>query len=321
MGFPLFPEVPPPSLPGQRTRVQARTPNKDQKLWFDVSTVDMEGGKLGYAVDINAVVDAEIAQRNFVQTLAKTFAQLSIGLAIFDRNRQLALFNPALIDLTTLQADFLSSRPTLTSFFDRLRDLRVMPEPKDYASWRQQISDLAQAAADGRYRETWSLPSGSVYSVWGRPHPDGAVAFLFEDISAEVTLTRRFRADLEMNQSIMDHLDQAIVVFAQNGSVCFSNQAYQALWKTDPENSFAQVTVEDMTRLWQAQCAPTPVWGDLREFVARTEQRASWRARVSLRDGTPLQCKVQPIHNGATMVSFDMSTVASVSGPVPAFAG
>jgi PAS domain-containing protein len=321
MGFPLFPDVPRPSLPGQRTRVQAKTPNKDQKLWFDVSTVDMDNGKLGYAVDINAVVDAEIAQRNFVQTLAKTFAQLSIGLAIFDRNRQLALFNPALIDLTTLQADFLSSRPTLTSFFDRLRDQRVMPEPKDYASWRQQISDLAQAAADGRYRETWSLPSGSVYSVWGRPHPDGAVAFLFEDISAEVTLTRRFRADLEMNQSIMDHMDQAIVVFAQNGSVCFSNQACQKLWKMDPENSFAQVTVEDMTRLWQSQCKPTPVWGDLREFVAQTEQRASWSAAVSLRNGTPLQCKVQPILNGATMISFDTPTEASVAGSLRAFAG
>jgi PAS domain-containing protein len=321
MGFPLFPNVPSPALPGQRTRVQAQTPNKDQKLWFDVSTVDMDDGKLGYAVDINAVVDAEVAQRNFVQTLAKTFAQLSIGLAIFDRNRQLALFNPALIDLTTLQADFLSSRPTLASFFDRLRDQRVMPEPKDYASWRKQISDLAQAAADGRYRETWSLPSGSVYSVWGRPHPDGAVAFLFEDISAEVTLTRRFRADLELNQSIMDHLDQAIVVFAQNGTVCFSNQACQKLWKADPESSFAQVTVEDLTRLWQSQCHPTPVWGDLREFVAQTEHRATWTATVSLRDGTPVQCKVQPILNGATMISFDMPAEASVAGSLRAFAG
>ena len=71
-----------------------------------------------YAVDVNAVVSAEISQRKFVQTLAKTFAQLSIGLAIFDRNRQLALFNPALIDLTALPAEFLSARPNLLSFFD-----------------------------------------------------------------------------------------------------------------------------------------------------------------------------------------------------------
>jgi len=54
-----------------------------------------------------------MAQRNFVQTLTKTFAQLSIGLAIFNRERQLVLFNPALIDLTALPADFLTGRPHL----------------------------------------------------------------------------------------------------------------------------------------------------------------------------------------------------------------
>jgi hypothetical protein len=87
------------------------------------------------------------------------------------------LFNPALIDLTALPADFLSARPNLLSFFDRLRDHRMMPEPKNYGSWRHQMADLVAAAADGRYQETWSLPSGAVYSVSGQPHPDGAVAF------------------------------------------------------------------------------------------------------------------------------------------------
>lgn len=69
-------------------------------------------------------------RKNFVQTLTKTFATLSIGLVIFDRNRQLMLFNPALIDLTTLPADFLSARPNLLTVFDKLRDNQIMPEPK-----------------------------------------------------------------------------------------------------------------------------------------------------------------------------------------------
>ena len=125
---------------------------------------------MNYAEDVNAVVNTEIAQRNFVKTLAKTFAQLSIGLAIFDRDRQLALFNPALIDLTALLADFLSARPNVLSFFDRLRDNQMMPEPKNYNSWRHQMADRIEAAADGRYQETRLLPSGSIYRVSGRPH-------------------------------------------------------------------------------------------------------------------------------------------------------
>ena len=113
-------------------RVATQTTPEGAKDWYDVSAIRVGDIRIFHAVDVNAVVKSEIAQRNFVQTLAKTFAQLSIGLAIFDRAGQLALFNPALIDLTNLPADFLSSRPTLLSFFDRIRENRRMPEPKNY---------------------------------------------------------------------------------------------------------------------------------------------------------------------------------------------
>ena len=60
---------------------------------------------------------------------------------------------------------------------------------------------MIAAATDGRYQETWSLENGQTYSIRGRPHPDGATAFLIEDITAEVTLTRNFRAELEQSQN------------------------------------------------------------------------------------------------------------------------
>lgn len=307
---PLFPVGETPPQVGRRTRMSITPEGQGHKLWFDVTVTRQDGGDLYCAADINAVVDAEIAQRNFVQTLAKTFAQLSIGLAIFDRNRQLALFNPALIDLTALPADFLSARPTLFSFFDRMRDQRMMPEPKNYENWRQQMADLVAAAADGRYHETWSLPSGSVYSVSGRPHPDGAVAFLIEDITAEITLTRRFRSELEQGQAILDRLDEAIAVFSPEGVLVFSNEPFHVLWGVDPDRSFAQITILDATRTWQDRCAPTPLWGELRDFIATRENRAEWNAEVRLRSGEALFCNVHPIQNGATLVRFD-----PISGP------
>ncbi|PCJ09744.1 MAG: diguanylate cyclase [Rhodobacteraceae bacterium] len=301
---PLFSDLSEPMASGKAERISIPLPDSKKKLWYNISTTETEAGWLCHAVDINAVVDAEVAQRNFVQTLAKTFAQLSIGLAIFDRNRQLVLFNPVLIDLTALPANFLSSRPNLLSFFDRLRDQRMMPEPKNYTSWRHQMAELLEAAAEGRYQETWSLPSGSVYSVSGRPHPDGAVAFLFEDITAEITLTRQFRSELEMGQSIMDQMEEAIAVFANDGTMTFSNKAYHDLWQMDPDASFAKVSVVDACRVWQDMCAATPTWGELRDFVAGRKNREQWWTHVQLRNGTPLICKVSAVQTGATMVTF-----------------
>jgi PAS domain-containing protein len=314
LNTPLFSEEDIFKPPSKKTRVAISTPDQGHKLWFDVSIVSEKEGNLCYAVDTNAVVDAELAQRNFVQTLAKTFAQLSIGLAIFDRNRQLALFNPALIDLIALPAEFLSGRPDLFGFFDRLRDQNMMPEPKNYSSWRHQLDDLLEAAVDGHYQETWSLPSGSVYSVSGRPHPDGAVAFLFEDITAEITLTRRFRSELELGQSMMDRLDDAVATFSADGTLAFSNRSYHQLWQVDPDLSFAQITVQDATKIWQDQCIATPVWGRIRDFVDLRDNRIEWSAMVTTRDGVTLSCTISPVQGGATMVRFQ--TNSTVNQPI-----
>ena len=285
-------------------RVSITPDGSVQPYWFDIRSIRLESGWMNYATDVNAVVNAEIAQRNFVQTLTKTFAQLSIGLAIFDRKRQLALFNPALIDLTYLSAEFLSSRPNLLSFFDQLRDRRMMPEPKNYRSWRDQITDLVAAADNDQYSETWTLPSGLTYRISGRPHPDGAVAFLFEDISAEISLTRRFRSNLELAQSALNTLEQSIAVFSSSGVLAFSNTAYCTMWGLDAEAGFADISVTDASRHWQAASKPTPVWGDLRDFVVQFGERTSWDADVLLRDGRTITCQVTPMAGGATLVLF-----------------
>lgn len=272
--------------------------------WFECHAAPVGAEVLYTAVDASDAVRAEAKLREFMQTLTKTFAHLTVGLAVFDRARRLALFNPALSDLTGLPADFLSAQPTLFGFLDKLRERRMVPEPKDFGSWRRKIMELEAAAADGRYAEVWSLPDGRTYRVSGRPHPDGAVAFLFEDISAEISLTRRFRSELEVGQGVLDAMEEAIVVFSAGGVLVMANAAYGALWGEDPDTTLADIDVVQACRRWIERTAPTPVWGDLRDFVTRGEDRSEWSADVRLRDGRSLFCRIAPIPGGATLVRF-----------------
>ena len=301
-------------LPADSESVTKRAAIEDPRTgiahWFSVTRRRTPDGRtLGLAIDIDAVIDAEVAQRKFVQTLTKTFAQLSTGLAIFDRERQLVLFNPALIDLLALPAEFLSARPTLLTFFDRLRDNRMMPEPKDYANWRQQITELVIASVDGRFQETWTLPSGLTYRVTGRPHPDGAIALLFEDISAEISLTRRFRSQLTLGQSVIDTLDEAIVVFSSTGALISSNRAFHRLWKMDPGTSFAEVTASDALRQWRQMARPGPFWDKLRTYLADPSDRSEWFSDIVLKDSTAFECRVMPLASGATLIGFNLRPV------------
>ena len=285
-------------------RVSIKGQKPDEVLWFDLLCKKTNGSTLCFATPADAIVQAETSLNGFVQTLTKTFAHLSIGLAVFDKNRQLALFNPALTDLTRLPIDFLSARPTLFAFLDRLRENQMMPEPKDYKSWRHQMLALEEAAADGTYEETWTLPGGQTYRVNGRPHPDGAVALLFEDISAEISLTRNFREELEVGQAVLDALEDAVVVFSQTGMITISNAAYASLWGVDPGTSFAEMSITDATRSWQDICDPTPLWGHLRDFVGDPDDRRNWFGDATLDDGRQLECQISPLAGGATMVKF-----------------
>jgi len=71
---------------GKSRRVPVTPPKTRKTVWYDVQRAHTQSGDFYSAIDANAIVHAEAAQRNFVQTLAKTFAHLTIGLAIFDDN-------------------------------------------------------------------------------------------------------------------------------------------------------------------------------------------------------------------------------------------
>ncbi|MEE9427448.1 MAG: PAS-domain containing protein [Paracoccaceae bacterium] len=299
-----LPNSPQPTEPNVPRRLTAHIPGEAEPNWFECFETRVDGESVFTAVSADKVVKAEIALQDFIQTLTKTFAHLKIGLAIFDKQRRLALFNPALIDLTSLPASFLTGRPTLHAVLDQLRERQMIPEPKNYKSWRKQLYELEAAASNGTYEETWSLANGQTYRVTGRPHPDGAVAFLFEDISAEISLTRRFRAELKSSQAVLDSLQDAIAVFSPNGALTLSNSSYGNLWGIDPTTILGDFGIVDATRAWAVKCAPSPVWGDVREFVGTLGERAEWTADVQLRDGRKLICRFTPISGGATLAEF-----------------
>lgn len=289
--------------------------------WFEVRATQHHWGSLHYATDITQVVSAEKMQKDFVQTLTKTFAYLTTGLAVFDRNRKLALFNPALVDLTSLGAEFLIQQPDLMAFFDRLRDRRVMPEPRSYASWRTQIGEVIDAAEGGLYQETWSLPNDVTYRVTGRPHPDGAVAFLFEDISAEVMLARRFRSQVDLRQSALDSLPEAVLVIGQNNVLAFCNTAAIRLLHIDPDTCFADMTVPDLMRACAAALPAPQIWKDVEGGLRLRQADGPMSASVEVALGQDISYRISALPGGAQMLMLRSRVDIAPRKPADLIAG
>ncbi len=273
--------------------------------WYDVRSAIAGAETLHYATDARALVAAEEQGRMFVQTLTETFAHLSIGLAIFDHDRRLVTFNPALLDLTRLPVTFLSARPTLGATLDRLREKGILQEPRNYRTWKQDVTALVDAARRGTYCETWSLTGGQTYRVTGRPHPNGAIAFLFEDISAELSLTRAFRMEIETAQAVLDTIDAAIAVFSPSGTLTTCNTRFEGAWLAGHDaGGLDHLTLAQTLPDWKSRVAPTPFWEQLRGFIAATGPRDIVTQTLQMTDGRAIDCRLTPLQGGATLVAF-----------------
>lgn len=299
----LFPDMSPHETATERLLI-AHT-----EEGFDVQSVRHGDGWLHFAMPAQAAMKAEAAQKEFVQTITNTFGHLSIGLAIFDRERRLTLFNPALTDLMPVPFDFLSAKPTLRDFLDRLHDEQLIAEPRNYKAWRTHIVELEAQAESGSYCETWNLPGGLTFRVTGRPHPGGAIAFLFEDVSAEMSLTRRFRAEIELGHAALDALDEAIVLVSASGVVSLTNQAYRDMWGEDPDESLMPQSFRVALAGWQARADQEDAahWADLMASVERRDGPAKWAGTTMLTGGDILTCRVQRLPGAASLVGFKLS--------------
>jgi len=291
-------------VPGSSTVARFAVPQDGSALqsWYEVQSTRRDKVILHHATDVTKVVRAETVQKDFVQTLTKTFAYLTIGLAVFDRKRRLALFNPALMDLTSLPVGFLSGQPDLMSFFDNLRNRNVMPEPRSYASWRAQINEVIDVAEGGLYQETWNLPNDVTYRVTGRPHPDGAVAFLFEDISAEVILAQRYRAQLDLRQSALDSLPEAVMVIGPNNVLSFCNSAATGLLGIDPDGSFADMSVADLIRVCAGRLEAPGLWIAVETALRQRTLNAPLRQSTEISPGRSINARVEVLPGGARML-------------------
>lgn len=304
INWPL-PRLFPSGEAGLEQRAAVNISGNGRQRWFDISRMPDEKGLLIFALPADEAHRAEKTKREFIQTLTKTFATLPIGLAVFDRTRRLQLFNPALTDLTGLEPEFLLSRPGIEGFLNRMRDKRVLPEPRDYHSWSRRLLEIEKGAANNDFEETWSLPTGQTFKVSASPHPDGALAFLIEDITSEVHMTRNFRTDLETSQAALNILDTALAVFTQNGQLILTNAAFNRLWTLEGDDTLAGFTLAEALANWREDSKDPALWDRISELSRPGSAPGLVSGAMQLDDGECLAVSAQKVSNNTTVIAFD----------------
>ncbi len=276
----------------------------NKTLYFDVSKYELGKKTFYIALSAQAAVLAEADRLRFVQTLSETFALLTVGMAVFDKERDLSLFNPALTEMLDVSPLWLANKPSLRDFLDRLHDKGALPEPRNFRSWRDQIVEMERSAETGTYFDDWHMPNDKIFRVTGRPHPKGAVAFIFEDITNTIAAEREYRLEIERLYSALDSVDNGIAIFDGSGTLSFANGLFDEIWKTELSKNLTSPSIMEIAEIWINRTEPTPVLGEIKDFILAAGERANWAGIVRLKSGLVYEIRTSIMVGGYSMISF-----------------
>lgn len=301
---PVFADLPAPQGgSAEPVRQAVLVEGEDAPRWYEITSQCSDGRILRVAADVSEEVRARDLQRDLMQTLTKTFAGLSVGLAVFDRNRQLVLFNPALFDLTGIKPARLVTRPGIDAFLNMLREHRAVPDLRDFSAWRRQIRDLEghdRTRAD--IVETWDLPDGRRFRVTLRPFPNRAIAMLIEDVSSDALLSRQLHEALQIGQEALDGVGEAICVFSAERELLLENATVARIWGPAPTTGDAPGLAAVLDH-WRRQCQPSQGWESLSARLLTGRVGSGVELTAALRDGCRVELSARPTTSGGIILT------------------
>ncbi|MEP1207158.1 MAG: ATP-binding protein [Rhizobiaceae bacterium] len=289
----------------QISQVRERLPatiSGDRRM-MDVSEVHYAGGSAGLAVDMSEVEEVQSHLRRTLESHAQTMNQLATAVAIFDEKRHLVFYNSAFEDLWKLESRFLDGEPDNGALFDALREAGKIAEQPDWSKWRNSLLQVYESTQPEE--NWWHLPDRRTLRVVASPQKQGGVTWVFENITEQLEMESRYIALTQVQGETLDHLSEAIAVFAPDGRLKLSNPSFQRLWKLEDEQVAANTPIAAITELCSQTMEDPSVWTELSTGITGvSDVRKSLSGRMTLGPDTVLDYALVPLPNGQTLLSF-----------------
>lgn len=284
-----------------RERLPA-TISGDRRM-MDVSEVVHQAGSAGMAVDMSEVEEVQSNLRRILESHAQTMNQLATAVAIFNERQHLVFYNDAFSSLWKLDPKFLEQEPENGLVFDKLREAGKIAEQPDWSRWRNDLLKVYETTQP--LEDWWHLPDGRTLRVVANPQKQGGVTWVFENITEQLEMESRYIALTQVQGETLDHLSEAIAVFAPDGRLKLSNPSFQKLWALNDEQVAADTPVSIIAELCGASMDDPSIWRELSTGITGvSEARKTLNGRMLVSDDLILDYALVPLPNGQTLLSF-----------------
>jgi signal transduction histidine kinase len=263
-----------------------------------------EGNIVGAAIDVTDVSNAEARLQQQIDANADTLDKLATAVAIFGRDQRLTFHNRAFAKLWNLPETFLDSHPTDGEILDRLREVRRIPEQRDYQAWKRERLALYDQSGETLTDELWHLPGGQTLRVVPQPHPFGGLTFLYEDVTEKLALESSFTTLTKVQSATLDTLQEAVAVFGTDGRMKLHNAAFARIWELNDGDLDGEPHISRVADICIGRFGEEDVWRKLVNAVSAGSSRQRDWGEIERNDRIVVSVSLAPLPDGATLVTF-----------------
>jgi PAS domain-containing protein len=262
----------------------------------------------GFAIDMTAQNRAEARLQLSLDAFGAVLNTLETAVAIFGTDQRLVAYNSAYVRMWHLPETWLDAQPTLSDVLDRLREMRRVPEQRNFAAWKKE--HLQQFHEAGQHvLETWHLPTGTSLDVRSVPYLLGGTVYLFRDISERLRMETTHQLLLNTQRAVLNTVDQAQALFGPDGRLRMHNDAFAKLWQLGERELTGEPHLTKVADLCAARIGRDGIWSMIAAGVNSTEpERLGEWGDLARADGKALSLAVTRLPDGATLVTFNDNT-------------
>ena len=272
-----------------------------------------EGGTLGYASDATVIESMQADLARHMDAQQDVLETLSTAIAVFGPDRRLNFANDAFAQLWGVPKERLLDEPPISELLHLLREYRRLPEQSDFRLFVDQWVRLFGAVIE-QQEELMFLPDDTTVRMRVAPHPFGGLIFTFDDVTDRLALERSFNTLSHVQRETIDNLDEALVVFGEDGRAKLSNPAFQKLWNISGETMREEPHIADLMDMMRPLYPDTDDWDGFKsDVVSRIFDRRSRGGRLNRTDGSVVDSLDVPLPDGGVLASFrDVSALLQV---------
>ncbi len=258
----------------------------------------------GFATDETETAKAQAKLQLSADAFGAVLNTLETAVAIFGADQRLIGYNTAYVRMWHLPESWLDAHPTLSDVLDRLREMRRVPEQRNFAAWKQE--HLQQFVEAGQHvTETWHLPTGMSVDVRSVPYLLGGAVYLFRDISERLRKEASHQLLIQSQRAVMNTMEDAAALFGPDGRMKIYNNAFAKLWRLQEDELAGEPHLTRVADLCAARIGRDGIWSIISAGVnaAEPERVGEW-GQLARADGRSMTLALTRLPDGATLVTF-----------------